>query len=122
MGHFDAQARVEHQCRQQYQKERHVECLMEDVQFAECLIPYPETGSRPDSREHVCADQEPQQVMMEEVRDGVNRESPTIHFILFSVEPNSLPAVAPFESSATPRRAYSAEAVRPQRRVKNQWS
>jgi len=56
-----------------------MERFLEDVQLTKCLISYPETGSRPDGREHVRADQEPQQVMMNEVGDGVERESTTIH-------------------------------------------
>lgn len=44
-----------------------MELLIEDLKFTKHLIPYPKAGIRPDSRKSVHADQEPQQVMMDEV-------------------------------------------------------
>jgi len=42
-----------------------MERLMEHLKITKRLISYPEAGIRPDSRKSVCADQEPQQVMMD---------------------------------------------------------
>lgn len=48
--------------------------LVEDLEIAEADLSYPQTGGWPDCGEHIDADQKPQEVMMDELRQGANRE------------------------------------------------
>lgn len=56
-----------------------MQSLVEDSKIAETDISHPETGCWPYGRDGVCADQEPKQVMMDELGQGAKREITAIH-------------------------------------------
>jgi hypothetical protein len=56
-----------------------VQGLVDDSEIAETDISYPEAGCWPDGGEGVGTDQKPQQVMIDELRQGAKREIAAIH-------------------------------------------
>ena len=59
-----------------------MQILVEDSEIAETDIPYPEAGCRPHGGDGVCDDQEPQQVVMDELGQRKNADIVAFHIYL----------------------------------------
>src|ERR671912_259526 len=80
MRRLHAQPGIEHECRKQQQQKRHLGVGLEDREIAERHLPDPQAGGWKRRGYRVSADQKPEQMMVNELRQGRKRRCAFLHW------------------------------------------